>query len=129
MIKGPDIIAKFKVDSEGRPRFRQAPGSDVRHYEITLRSAVLPSTESVTYRLHPSYYDPVREVHRTSQDDAFEEEITAYGDYEIEVSTSGAREGETRSRELLSRALTRGHDADLAENPEIRQVIDKIRGL
>ena len=105
----PKIAAKFVLDSEGHPVVVKASAeSELKHYKIELFLVDPPSSaESVTYELHSSYYDPVREVVRSSENDPFVEPITSYGDYTIRSLASGSTA--PLDQTTLSGALRRGH--------------------
>jgi hypothetical protein len=99
------LVAKFALDSEGVPKV--AYQGDPPHYRITLTVSGAPEDAyAVTYELHESYYEPVRESRRRT--DGFGEEITSYGDYEVRASVRGRRRTQTVVAEL-SEALARGH--------------------
>ena len=120
----PELIARFDLDEGGAPRFLESGESDRRHYNITLHTKAPSGTESVLYTLDPTYFDPVREVQRSERPD-FAEEITSYGDYEIQIATSGSSHN-LPNREWLSDALRRGHASELTSNPAILGAIEDI---
>jgi len=73
----PTLKAAFVLDAQGKPGGRTAG-----NYKIKLSIDGCPSDAyAVTYRLDPTYYDPVREA--LNQADRFSEEITSYGNYVI----------------------------------------------
>jgi hypothetical protein len=122
----PGIVARFELDEAGQPQFIPSSDSKLKHYKILLKAEAPPDTQAAVFELHPSYFDPVREVKRSSPDEDLIEEITSYGDYEVQLSTSGSVP--VRARELLSNALRKGHAAELQANPSIRQAILDIEG-
>ena len=104
----PALIAKFVLDAEGAPKVAYA--GDPPHYRIALTVSGAPEDAyAVTYELHESYYEPVRESRRRADD--FVEEITSYGDYEVRATVRGKR----RTQMVvagLSDALELGHAKD-----------------
>jgi transcription initiation factor IIF auxiliary subunit len=73
------IKATFLLDVEAKPK-----GRDSGHYAIKIFVENPPEDAyAVTYRLHETYYDPVREVY--NREDGFAEVLTSYGDYEIQA--------------------------------------------
>jgi hypothetical protein len=120
----PGIVARFELDEAGKPQFIASTDSSLKHYKILLKAEAPPATESAVFELHPTYFDPVREVKRSSPDEELIEEITSYGDYEVQLSTSGSVP--VRARELLSNALRKGHAAELQANPSILAAIRDI---
>jgi len=73
----PSLKAAFVLDAQGRPGGRSSG-----HYKIRLFIDKAPvDAYAVTYRLDPTYYDPVREA--LNQSDSFAEEISSYGNYVI----------------------------------------------
>jgi serine/threonine protein kinase len=86
-IAGPDgalparIRAVFVLDSNQKPLM--ADDGRYTHYRIRLSVENVPEgTYSVTYGLHESYGEPLREV---SQGPSYEEDITAYGLSEVKA--------------------------------------------
>ncbi|NJN63524.1 MAG: hypothetical protein HC882_00720 [Acidobacteria bacterium] len=101
----PTLVAKFLLDSHGAPQV--AYRGDPAHYRIELAVTNAPAdTYAVTYELHESYYEPVRESRRRG--DQFSEEITSYGDYEVRATVRGKARSQVVVAEL-SEALRRGH--------------------
>jgi pYEATS domain-containing protein involved in immunity len=100
-MAAPKIRAEFVLDPGGRPR---AENRDNRnHYKIRLFVADVPQdTYAVTYKLHPSYYNPVREVRRGTNE--FEEVITSYGDYVVKAEMRSKKSVDIDATDL-SRAL------------------------
>jgi hypothetical protein len=122
------LYARFKLDEEGRPRSITTKKFHHVHYEITLHFVAPSEVDSVTYRLDPTYYDPLREVSRGSENNDFEEAITSYGDFVIEVGTSGSSKGHPiRVRQKLTDALRRGHRDDIS-NQAVRDAIKALEG-
>ena len=56
----------------------------------------------MTYRLHETYYNPIREVHRGTP--GFAESTTSFGDYDVLAEVRG-RGGLNTAATSLSRAL------------------------
>jgi hypothetical protein len=117
------IVATFELDGKGRPKFTKH--DDLKHYCIRLSlDQPPPDAYAVTYILHETYYDPVRE----SRDRAtsFGEDLTSYGDFTVQAKVR------TPERVLtlavpLSTALTNGHHQHLTQ--PIAGAIDDIRNL
>lgn len=127
----PEIGARFVLGPGGKPEFTESEG--LRHYVIELyfRGAE-PRTESITYKLDASYYDPVREVFRSRRGADFAERITSYGDYEISASPSGVSESRssarvTETRSLLSKALERSVQEQAGATPALQEALEYIR--
>jgi hypothetical protein len=109
-MEATTIKAELVLDPEGKPKGRTSGNYSIRlHVEGTPADAY-----KVTYQLHPSYYDPVREVR--DLESGFSEELTSYGDYVIQarVRTKDCTLATTRR---LSDALREAHvastDADV----------------
>jgi hypothetical protein len=81
----PQFLAEFVMDARGKFRLS---GKNNNHYEIRLfiRNAS-PDTKRVVYKLHKTYEEPTREARKGRRE--FEEYITTYGDYRIEVLIDG----------------------------------------
>jgi serine/threonine protein kinase len=77
----PRIRAAFVLDSNQKPLM--ADDGRYTHYRIRLSVENVPDgTYNVTYGLHESYGEPLREV---SQGPTYEEDITAYGLSEVKA--------------------------------------------
>ncbi len=108
----PSIIARFVLDAKGMPQWdKDGDGYWIR---LSLRDAP-PDTYAVTYQLHESYYDPIREVSHKRKE--FSEDITSYGDYTVIARVRRKSRTDAVSR-LLSRALSDGHLRDLTRPVE-----------
>src|SRR3972149_5832917 len=121
---GGKAIARFKLDPSGQPVFVEGEGG-TKHYVFDLSlPPVTPEVSIVTYRLHPTYYDPVRE----SEDPVthFQEQITSFGDYRlnIEAAVGGRLLAE---RVNLSERLREGRRSG-PTSPGIAQAIETIEG-
>jgi hypothetical protein len=102
------LVARFVLDSKGAPEV--AYRGDPPHYHIELAVTNTPEdTYAVTYELHESYYEPVRESRRRG--DQFSEEITSYGDYQVRATVRGRSKSQVVVAKL-SEALRRGHEDD-----------------
>jgi|ERR1051326_3061509 restriction endonuclease Mrr len=105
-----EIVARFVLDNDERPEF--ITRGDQKHYKIEIHVANAPlDTYAVTYELHETYYDPIRESRDISN--AFSTRITSYGDFRLQARLR------TRTRvdaiaSQLSSALRRGHLSDLS---------------
>lgn len=112
----PKLLAEFTQNRKGQ--FRREQGS----YEIRLFIKDPPrDARLVIYKLHESYSQPRREVLEGEPD--FQEYITSYGDYKVEVTV---RTGRTRKRisRWLSSALEENYGSNA--NDKIRRAIDDI---
>jgi hypothetical protein len=117
----PTLIAKFLLDAKGTPIVAYA--GDPLHYRIALRVSGAPEDAyAVTYELHESYHEPVRESRRGTDD--FVEEITSYGDFEVRAIVRGKRRSQMVVAEL-SDALGLGHAKDTSQ--AIRAALSNIR--
>jgi hypothetical protein len=121
MTSSPVIKATFELDEKGLPAFIER--GDRKHYRIRLHVENVPDdTYAVTYKLHETYYDPVRE----SRDRAagFTEDLTSYGDFTVQAKIR-SKEGVATVATPLSAALEAGHGAQLP--PEIESALRVIR--
>jgi len=124
------IKAEFELDEHGRPIMAGGRATRTRagacgrnHYRIRLSVEGVPDdAHAVTYNLHESYRDPVREV---LDDPNFPLEITAYGDYEVVVKVRRKRFQET-FRASLSSALRATYGSD--PNRRISAALADIQG-
>lgn len=118
---GAEIVARFVSDGNGRPAFIEKGGR--KSYAIELRVEEAPEdTYAVTYILHESYYDNIRELRNAK--DSFAERLTSYGDYTVQAKLRRKHRVDLLASEL-SAALARGHRGD---NPEAFQAaLDDIR--
>lgn len=119
-VSQPRVCAEFKM-AGGKPDFITVDGA--KHYRIRLFVEGAPEDAyAVTYKLHESYYDPVREVHQDSEQ--FEEEITSYGDFAVAAKIRGRQRSES-SQVILSRALQESYKN--TSDPTIQQAINDIK--
>jgi hypothetical protein len=115
------LQARFVLAGNGEPEYIESGG--LRHYKIILNVRCEGSQPSVvTYFLHESYIDPIREVFHPDQD--FAEPITSFGDFILRASLRG-QQGMTTLEDSLSRLLVYSH-ADIASEA-VREAIDWIR--
>src|SRR5262249_47847523 len=118
----PMLVAKFVLDSNGAPQVSDQ--NDPPHYRVRLTVKNTPEDSyAVTYELHESYYEPVRESR--SRADDFAEEITSFGDYEVRATVRGKHRNQTIVAEL-SEALTRGHSKEISST--IVKALRDIKG-
>lgn len=117
----PKIRATFQLDESGTPvRIKQG---DLTHYSITLHIEGAPEdTYAVTYTLHDTYYDPVREARNS--EDKFSEELTSYGDYTVQANTR-TKAGVFTISSKLSRSLAASYEDQIT--PEIQAALNDIR--
>jgi hypothetical protein len=114
--KVPRLLAEFTVDRKNRPL------CDEGHYDIRLYVKDTPSgTRSVTYRLDQSFLQRNLTVEEGVPD--FEEFITSYGDFEVEV-VIGTRSSKKKISRWLSSALEEHYGN--AANREVLKAIDRI---
>jgi len=121
MINNPQIVASFVLDEDGKPKEQML--GDCKHYEIQLSVRnTPPGTYAVTYFLHPTYYDSVREVR--DRDSNFKEDLTSYGDYEVQAKVRSPE-----CRPLIKRTLYDALADSYAEaaNPAIVRALDDIK--
>jgi transcription initiation factor IIF auxiliary subunit len=113
----PRIRAEFVLDKE-----KKDPIEVEGNYRIKLFVEGAPDdTYAVTYKLHESYYDPLREARERPN---FEEEITSYGDYAVRAVIQRMKKSEEIS-ETLSTALRRTYGDN--PPPGINSAIQHIR--
>ncbi len=99
------IKATFQLDEQGKPIAIQR--GDLKHYNITLHIEGAPvDTYAVTYVLHETYYEPVRES--LNIDDNFSEDLSSYGDYSVQAKIR-TKNGTISIASMLSLALVHGH--------------------
>ena len=117
----PLIRASFILDKQGRPIAIQSGGT--KHYRIKLHVEDVPEdAHAVTYELHESYYDPIREVRRDVPN--FEEEITSYGDYDLKIRVRRKNRVDLATT-TLGRALENAYKDSMT--PMVREAIDEIK--
>jgi hypothetical protein len=121
MTRLPVIKAVFELDENGRPTFTRR--GNLKHYRIRLHVENVPDdTYAVTYKLHDTYYDPVRESR--DRNAGFAEDLTSYGDFTVQAKVR-SKEGAVTLATPLSAALEAGHRAQLL--PEIASALEVIR--
>jgi hypothetical protein len=112
----PSIQAHFVLDDQGKPT-ELAPG----HYGIRLSIKGAPADAyAVTYHLHPTYYDPVRESNDAAN--SFSQEITSYGNFDVTAKIR-TKSGPSLLRRSLYDALCESHDRD----SKVQQALQGIR--
>ena len=121
MGASPQIKATFLLGPDGRPE--QIEQGDLKHFKIKLQVDGAPEdTYAVTYLLDSSYHTPVREaLNRTN---GFSEELTSYGDYNVEAKIR-TRDGVYAVSSPLSAALEAGHAAALT--PPITAALNELK--
>ncbi|SFI70911.1 pYEATS domain-containing protein [Nitrosomonas sp. Nm34] len=120
-IKSPKLIASFVLGSNGEPE--KIESKNHNHYKLRLSVKDAPDdTYAVTYYLHPAYYDPVREARNKEVD--FAEELTSYGDYEVQAKIR-SQEYPLPVRRNLYEALAETY-ADITE-PSILEALNDIK--
>ena len=110
----PEIKATFELDDHGDPVAIKR--GDLNHYRIRLNLENAPEdTYAVTYTLHESYYEPVREARDKAN--KFEEDLTSYGDFVIQAQVR-TREGIITTTVPLSTALAESQDEQITAKIE-----------
>ncbi len=116
--KEPRICAEFVLDKEGK----EPVEIEGKSYRIKLFIEGAPEdTHAVTYKLHESYYDPLREAREHPQ---FEEEITSFGDFSVRAVIRRKKQSEEISEKLSTALLRRYGDNP---SPRINSAIQQIR--
>lgn len=115
------IRAEIVLDQNRKPV--SLPGDNLKHYKLRLYLETNnPAVQSVTYKLDPTYYDPVRES--TDASDRFLIELTTYGDYPVTVDAHV--EGEiVRTVVPLSQLLQETYEN--TTDPEILNALNEIK--
>lgn len=126
------IKAVFELDDDGKPIYVQ--GKRLRHYKIKLSAEGMPDpVAAVTFKLHESYRDPVREVFKGSESDApFTETITSYGDFEVAVSPSGQFSSESSSGlvcDTIQRLSDALHESARTLDGDAQSIDDALRDI
>ena len=117
----PKILAEFITDAKGRPQILTGPSH--QHYRIRLYLKDAPDDVSrVTYKLHESYRQPVREVPVGVPD--FAEEITLFGDHTI-TAVIRRRGGTDLVTNRLSDALAETYRESTP--PSVQEAIDRLQ--
>jgi len=114
------IKATFQLDEQGKPEMIHK--KDLKNYRIRLQIEGAPDdTYAVTYVLHETYYEPVRE----SRDyyTGFPEDLTSYGDYNVQAKIR-TKSGILTVASLLSEALKAGHKGEMT--PDIETALKDI---
>jgi hypothetical protein len=113
----PTITARFVRDAHGQPQC-VIDATGMRHFSIELGIAGAPDHATrVIYRLHDSYFDPIREARpeATAGSTRFAERITSYGDFELSARIETPA-GPVFLRESLSKALQKGEASSIAQD-------------
>ena len=119
-MDNPKLVAKFILDQEGKPKIIERNGK--RHYYLHLGvEAPPPGTYAVTYKLDESYYNPIRESRDIDKN--FSEELTSFGDYQIQADIR-TKERVEPILANLSQALYRSYQEELT--PDIEAAIQDI---
>lgn len=117
------LLAKFELDENGEPATYM--GKKYKHYRIILfLENVPPNIYSVTYQLHESYKNRVREIPIGIPN--FQERIGSYGDYTITVTMQGVSDAQAFATKL-SDALKRNYSNET--NEKIIRAIEEIESL
>lgn len=73
------------ADGKQTIRFRRQNGADVFRVRLYIEGPQLPYVKSVTYKLHPTFPRPVRQVERSAANQNCELVIWAWGVFEAGV--------------------------------------------
>src|SRR5262249_17412858 len=96
------------------------------HYRIKLWVEGAPTdTRSVTYRLHESYGEPLREV---SRGPSYDEEITSYGDFTLKALIRQPQDFDVVSVGLLDALRETYGSSPGADIGTVLDVLDKQAG-
>ena len=115
----PKIRSAFVTDLQHHP-YASDDGRRM-HYRIILSLGNAPEgTQSVTYKLHETFVDALREEH---QGPDFKEEITSYGDFTIKALVRTANDFEIITSSLI--AALRETYGDVPD-PEIASAINVL---
>ena len=114
------ITAEFELDERGQPRGTSFGG--VNYYTVKLRLQNAPAnTYAVTYRLHESFIDPVREAR--DRERGFAEVVQTYGDFTVQAKVR-ARDGlQMVARDLVEALRDRYRDG---ATPAIYEAIEDL---
>jgi hypothetical protein len=106
----PELVARFDLSPTGEIQAIVRPKH--RHYRLLLSvRGTSDDTYAVTYQLHESYRDPVREsVDRTND---FQLAFTSYGDFVVQAKVR-SKSGTVTLARSLSAALTDGHEGSMS---------------
>lgn len=116
----PEIVAQFELKASGEPEFIQQ--QRYRHYRLRLHVRAVPDeTYAVTYTLHDSYPDPVREC--LDRESGFEIRLTSYGDYTVQAHVR-SKSGSLVVARLLSSALRAGHSSK--SSPQVEDALRDV---
>jgi len=119
-VNAPKITASFILDGL-RP---QTVERKYVHYRITLNVVDCPpSTFAVTYELHPSFPNSIREVRATEGEEGFPLRIATYGDFEVRAEIR-TLERTYRISRFLSKALRESYDR--STSTEIQNAMQQI---
>jgi hypothetical protein len=116
------LVARFALDKDQKPKFER-DDDDRKHFEIRLSIRNAPTdAHAVTYQLHETYYDPVREARQATK---FPEWITSYGDFKVKARVR-RQQGTDVVSVMLSDALEAYYRGEPA-NAAVARAIDAIR--
>src|SRR5262245_23996833 len=117
-----ELVARFVTDQSGQPIYDSF--GDKRHYHIELSVRNAPAdTYAVTYHLHSSYFDPIREC--SDKKSGFREQITSYGDYTVQAKVRGLKE-RVFLEGMLTKLLEQSYAAE-KKNQDIDSAIEWLK--
>ena len=118
---GGQVRAEIVLDENGKPISSQ--GTSRTHYKINLYlDTPNPDVQAVTYKLDPTYYDPVRES--TDASAKFRIELTTYGDYPVTVD---AQVGTEIVRKVVGLSELLGLTYGAEASPAVQAALENIK--
>ena len=118
----PYLKAEFLL-ADGKPMQLTTHNFKNAHYKVRLSIGNLPNTTySVTYRLHESFYNPVREIFE-GKTDGFPLQISTYGDFIVRAEVNSGT-GVNAIAKSLTKALRDHYGENCA--PSIDKVIQQM---
>jgi hypothetical protein len=110
----PRMVAEFLLDENKLPRTVRLRDGGLIHYKVRLYIENLSKeVYAVTYSLHESFINPLREVRRDSSG-MFSLEISTYGDFVVQARIR-AKVGTYTLAESVSRALEAFYGANAGQ--------------
>jgi hypothetical protein len=114
------LRAEFIMSAPGKPEVDTSfRGSRVYSIRLFVENAP-EDVYAVTYELHKSYYDRMRDVRKGP---SFEERVTSYGDFEIRAHVRG-KTGARLVIENLAQALRDSHAS--SDSPAVQRALRDI---
>jgi hypothetical protein len=119
----PKITMHLETDAQGNPA---VVGGDAKHhYKVVFEvENAPPDTYAATFKLDPSYYDPVRTL-QPERDGRFRLETTTFGDFPLIVKLHRANAQDVELTEGVARGLKRARGS-MPANPEVDAALAEI---